>query len=371
MQSGFSDDQTQLRDAVGRFLADKSPPEAVRRWMASDSGYDPDVWRQLCRDVGLAGTHIGEAYGGHGLGAVELGIVAEQMGRHVYCGPFFGSAVMAGYALMGVAHEEHKERLLPEIAAGTSLAALVLDDLNAPERVGRSVRAVGARAMVLNGSAPAVVDAQVADRLIVVAGGGGGLRLCDVRADADGVRVEPRESLDATRRLSRVTFQEAAAEPIGVLNGAALESLWDRMCVALAHEMLGGAQALLESTVEYTAARVQFGRLIGSFQALKHRCADLLLEVELAGAAVHHAARCLDAGGDDAHAPNMAKSMANEAYMSAARTAIQLRGGIGFTWEDDTHLWFKRAKSSEVLLGDTRWHRERMMARIEEAAAHA
>ena len=174
-----------------------------------------------------------------------------------------------------------------------------------------------------------------------------------------------------TRRASciGVRFDQAPAALLGNEGQAHLDLLWDQMSTALAHEMIGGAEHLFETTVEYMKMRVQFGRAIGSFQALKHRCADLLLELEFAKAMTHAAALYLADGEGDAYSPNMAKSLASDAYMSIARQAIQLRGGIGFTWEEDTHLWFKRAKSSEVFLGTPNWHRERMMQRM-EALAH-
>ncbi|MDX1384068.1 MAG: acyl-CoA dehydrogenase family protein, partial [Thermoanaerobaculia bacterium] len=184
------------------------------------------------------------------------------------------------------------------------------------------------------------------------------------------------EVLDPTRKLARVTFDGAAGRRVGSLDRVRLDRIWDLMCSALAHEMIGGAQYLLDSTVEYTKVRYQFGRPIGSFQALKHRCADLLMEIEIARAHTHHAARCLDAAGtageaageSEPFAASMAKAAAADAYMSAARAGIQLRGGIGFTWENDTHLWFKRAKASEVFLGTPARHRERMMALLEASA---
>jgi alkylation response protein AidB-like acyl-CoA dehydrogenase len=366
MQTEFSKEQQLLREVVSRYLRDKSPPSAVRELMASNRGYDPAVWRQLCGEVGLAGVHIPEAYGGLGFGAIELGIVGEEMGRHLYCGPFFASPVMAGYALLNGATEATKQALLPGIASGSTLATLVLDSLNLPDEIGRSIRASGRGA--LSGTAGIVLDAQVADLLIVVAKATEGLALYSVDPDALGVSTVPLEVLDPTRKLSRLTLDQAAGEQIGVLSGEALNRLWDQICVALAHEMIGGAQHLLESTVEYTKVRVQFGQPIGSFQALKHRCADLLMEVELARAAVHHAARCLDAGEGEPYAASMAKAMASETYMNAAKAGIQLRGGIGFTWEDDTHLWFKRAKSSEVFMGTPHLHRERMMTMVEKSS---
>jgi alkylation response protein AidB-like acyl-CoA dehydrogenase len=365
MQTELSKEQQLLREVVSRYLKDKSPPTAVRRMMASDRGYDPAVWQQLGGEMQLAGVHIPEAYGGLGFGAIELGIVAEEMGRTLYCGPFLASPVMAGYALLNGADEATKEALLAGIATGSTLATLVLDSLNLPEEVGRSIRATARGA--LSGTAGIVLDAHVVDLLIVVARTTEGLTLYAVERAAPGVSVVPLQVLDPTRKLSRVTLDNVTGNQVGVLSAEALNRLWDQVCVVLAHEMIGGAQHLLESTVEYTKVRVQFGQPIGSFQALKHRCADLLLEVELARAATHHAARCLDAGVGEPYAASMAKAMASETYINAAKAGIQLRGGIGFTWEDDTHLWFKRAKSSEVLMGAPHLHRERMMTMIEKA----
>lgn len=361
MQTGFSADQEQFRDMVSRFLADKSPPTEVRRWMADARGYDPEVWTQLTQELGLAGTHLPEQFGGHGFGATELGIIVQEMGRHLYCGPFFASAVMAGYAILNSATADQRERLLPPLAAGDKVAALVLDDLSAPERVGRQLTCASGH---LSGTAPLVVDAHVADVLIVAAGDVAGVSLYVV--DPADAQIRPREVLDPTRKISSVTLKSAPAELLGTAGDAHLDRLWDQMSVALAHEMLGGAERLFETTIEYMKLRMQFGRLIGSFQALKHRAADLLLELELAKAMTHAAARYLDSGTGDAYAPNMAKAMMSEAYMSIARQAIQLRGGIGFTWEEDTHLWFKRAKASEVMLGLPDWHREQMVQRMTE-----
>jgi len=363
VQTEFTKEQRLLRAVVSQALRDKSPPTAVREWMASSRGYDPAVWKELCGDAGLAGIHIPMEYGGSSGGAVELGIVAEEMGRTLFCGPFFGSAVMAGTALLEVAGEADRNRYLPGIASGTTLAALVLDDLNRPNAVGGSIRA-GADG-VLSGVAPMVVDAHVAEVLLAVARAGSGLGLYLVERHAPGVEVTPLTVVDATRKLSRVAFGGARSKEIGQVSRAALDTIWDRLCSALAHEMIGGAQRLLESTVAYTKQRFQFGRPIGSFQALKHRSADLLMEIELARAVTYHSARCLDSGEGEPHAASMAKAAAADAYMSAARTGIQLRGGIGFTWENDTHLWFKRAKSSEVLLGTPAIHRERMMTTLE------
>jgi alkylation response protein AidB-like acyl-CoA dehydrogenase len=200
---------------------------------------------------------------------------------------------------------------------------------------------------------------------VVVARADDGLRLYLVDAAAEGVTVTRRQSLDATRKLSKVEFADARAERIGRLSGEGLNRLWDQICVALAHESIGAARQLFESTVDYTKVRVQFGRPIGSFQALKHRCADLLMELEFARAVVHHAGFCIAADAGEPYVASMAKAMASDVCMQAAREAVQMRGGIGFTWEENTHLWFKRAKSSEVFMGSPHMHRERMMKHIE------
>ncbi len=362
--SDFSKEQQLFRDIVSRFLKEVSPPEAVRELMVTEDGYDVSVWKRLCDEAGLAGTHIPEEFGGAGFGPIELGIVTEEMGRTLYCGPFFASAVMAGSALLLGGSDATKASLLPQIAAGSLIAALVLDDVDDLGRLGHSV-SVDAGG-TLSGGAGLVVDAHIADVLIVVARGENGLELVSVAPDADGVGVTPVEVVDPTRKLSRVDFDGASCEKIGSLDDAAVEALWNHLSVALAHEMIGGAQHMLDSTVEYTKVRFQFGRPIGSFQALKHRCADLLMDLELARALTHHAARCLDSGEGEPYAASMAKAAAADAYVEAVKAGVQLRGGIGFTWEDDTHLWFKRAKGSEVFLGPPHVHRERMMTMIDK-----
>ena len=362
MQTAFTEDQETFRSVVSRFLEDNAGATRLRALLESDSGYDGGVWRQMCDEVGLAGTHIPDVYGGFGYGAIELGIVAEEMGRHLYSGPFFASSVMVVYALLYGASEEAKQALLPGLATGTNIGALVLDNLNTPEQVGTQIRAESAR---LTGSAPLVVDGQNAELLVVVAGERDGLGLYSVEPGSAGIGITPVEAIDPSRKLARIDFDSVEAERIGYLSAKTLVAIWNAVGVALAHEMVGGAQYLLDTTVEYTKMRYQFGRPIGSFQGLKHRCAELLMELEFAKAATHHAAFCLDAGEGEPYAASMAQAMASDVYMRAAREAIQMRGGIGFTWEEDTHFWFKRAKSSEVLLGTPTIHRERMMVLME------
>ncbi|MFT7242845.1 MAG: alkylation response protein AidB-like acyl-CoA dehydrogenase [Candidatus Azotimanducaceae bacterium] len=375
----LSEDQQQFKDVVQRFFADKSPPSVVRQLMAASDGYDPAVWRQLSRELGLAGSHIPEAYGGFGFGPVELGLVAEEMGRSLYCGPFFASSIMAGFALLELGSESAKQQTLPMIADGSLIATLVLDDLNDAARLGRSLKVTGGK---ISGRAGMVLDAGIAGRLLVIAKNDKGLGLYQVEPLAKGVSIESLEVLDPTRKLYAVQFNDTPFELLGQVDSASLQLLWDRMCLTLAHEMIGGAQYLLDSTIEYTKLRVQFGRQIGSFQSMKHRCADMLMELELAKSVVRFTSHSMATTRKDDHLddlqdglsstlpsslPSMAKAMASDVYMTIAKAAVQLRGGIGFTWENDTHLWFKRAKSSEVFLGSPHIHRERMMCLLEES----
>lgn len=363
----YSQDQTQFNESIDRFLTDKSDVSAVRQLMATSEGYDATVWQQLSSELGLPGIHIPEAYGGFGFGVIEQSIISEQMGRHLYCGPYFASAVMAGYAVLLAAQASDRERLLPQIADGSLIATLVLDDMESPASVGTSLQSVSdALETSISGVAPVVIDGLVAQTLVVVARSASGeLALYEVAPEQ--VRIDEREALDPTRKLAQLTFDSAPARLLSAPGGieTPLDDIWDHICIALSHEMIGGAEHLFYSTIEYMKLRVQFGRQIGSFQALKHRCADLLLELQLARSVVHAAARDRATDAEEPWQANMAKAMASDAYMNIARQAIQLRGGIGFTWEEDTHLWFKRAKASEVLFGSPSWHRERMIQRMQ------
>ena len=375
MQFAFTDEQEQFRSVVRRFLGAKSPTTEVRRLMATTTGFDADVWRQLSDDLALPGLHIPEAFGGSGFGPVELGIALEEQGRALFCAPFFSSCVLAAEAIMQAAGEEQKTRLLPAIASGQTRATLAVTEPN-----GRwdadGVQAIASRngsGWVIDGVKRFVIDGCTADILIVVAraagsSNGSGLSFFVVQADDPGVTRSALATMDATRKQANIVFTRATAELLGEAGSGApaLARTFDHGAIALANEMVGGAQALLESAVAYANMRVQFGRAIGSFQAIKHKCADMLLDVELAKSAAYYAAQA-EADGD-AQTPSLAslaKAAAADAYMRAATQTIQIHGGIGFTWDNDTHLWFKRAKSSEVLLGDPNYHRELMLQRLE------
>jgi alkylation response protein AidB-like acyl-CoA dehydrogenase len=373
IEYAFTDEQEQFRSALRRFLEDKSPPTEVRRLMETAAGYDPQVWRQLSDDLALPGIHVPQEYGGAGFGMVELGIVMEELGRALLCTPYFSTAVLAANAILNAGTQAQKESLLPDIASGTRLATLAVAEPHGewdPRAIQLGAAAAG-DAYALNGVKSYVLDGHIADLLIVAARVDAntsreGLALFTLAADTSGVTRRPLKPMDPTRKLAQIDFQGARADLLGTVeDGAkALTRTLDQAAIALANEMVGGAQKLLESAVSYAKLRVQFGRPIGSFQAIKHKLADMLLEVELARSAAYYAAQA--AAVEDPEWPalaSMTKAAASDAYMHTAVECIQVHGGIGFTWDNDTHLWFKRAKSSEVFLGQPSYHRELMMQR--------
>ncbi len=363
MNYSFTEEQEQFRESVARFLGDKSPTTSVRRLMETDDGYDGDVWTQLCGELGLAGIHLPEKYGGAGFGAVELAIAMEEQGRALLCAPFLGSAVIAAYALLLGASDEQKSELLPKIGDGSTIGTLAISE-QAGLWQDTDIQLSAERTdsgFSLNGKKRFVIDGMTAGLLIVVGRTPKGLSLFAVDPSAQGVERRLVAPMDPTRKIAEVSFSNTDGTLLGEEGQAPLEAIYDAVLVAFANEMIGGAQMLLESAVDYAGLRVQFGRTIGSFQAIKHRCADLHLKLELAKAAAYQAAQLLDAGEDATAAASMAKAAASDVYLLAAKECIQFHGGIGFTWENDTHLWFKRAKSSEVFLGTPAQHRERML----------
>jgi len=363
MDYHFTPEQDQFREILSRFLRDKSPASVARATLEEGHTYDAGLWQQLCGELGLAGLHIPEAYGGAGYGPVEQAIVMEEQGRALLCAPFLASAVMAGHAILQAGTEAQKQALLPGIADGSVVAALAVTEQQglwdkADIQLAASPSEDG---FVLNGGKSFVIDGQVADLLVVAGRTKVGLSLFTVDAGAEGVVVTPLQAVDTTRKLAAINFENAPAQLLGEDGGADLQRLNNAVLVALANEAIGGAQAMLDAAVEYAKMRVQFGRVIGSFQGIKHRLADLMVEVELAKAAAYQAAQILADGDDATIAASQAKAAASDVYLHAAEECIQFHGGIGFTWENDTHLWFKRAKSSEVFMGTPAEHRERLL----------
>jgi alkylation response protein AidB-like acyl-CoA dehydrogenase len=369
MNFGFSEEQEELRKMVRRFLEEKSPESEVRRLMATEEGYDPAVWTQMANELALPALGIPEEYGGQGFGPVELYVVFEEMGAALLCAPFFSSVALAANALLFVGGEEDKARYLPGIAAGETIATVALtDDAGSWDLASTSTTAVrdGDR-FALSGVRSYVTDGSTATLLLVPAVTDKGLSLFAVDGDAPGVARESLATMDQTRKQSRLTFDASPAALVGV-EGAALEGLETTLQVAaamLAAEQVGGAQRVLDASVEYAKNRVQFGRPIGSFQAIKHKCADMLLDVESAKSAAYYAAWAAQERNEELPiAASLAKSFCSEAYFHCAAENIQIHGGIGFTWEHPAHLYFKRAKSSELFLGDPAYHRELLAQRL-------
>jgi alkylation response protein AidB-like acyl-CoA dehydrogenase len=371
MKFSFTDEQQEFRSVVRRFLEDTSPTTAVRRLMETPEGYDPAVWRQLSGELGLTAVHIPEAYGGQGFGVSELAIAIEEMGRALLCAPYFGSTVLAATAILKGGTAAQKQALLPDIASGKTVAALAFAEVSGrwdADGVRATATPAGAKHKI-DGVKSFVLDGHTANLIIVLARrpgstGADGLSLFKVAADAPGLERQRLETMDPTRKLAKLSFTGVEGELIGTEGSAAgpfAETL-DVAAICLANEMVGGAERLRESAIDFANLRYQFGRPISSFQSLQHKAADMLLEVELAKSAAYYAAAAADEGDADLAAlASLAKAAASDAYMQTAIHTVQIHGGIGFTWDNDTHLWFKRAKSSEVFLGGAAYHRERLM----------
>ena len=375
MNFAFSEEQEELRRAVRQFLESKSPETEVRRLMETTEGFDPAVWKQMGQELMLQGLAIPEEYGGQGFTFIELGIVLEEMGRVLLCAPYFSSVVLAAGAILAAGTDEEKKALLPGIASGDTIAALAFTEPSGKwDAAGITMEAqenVGGE-FTLTGEKMFVIDGFTADTIVVVARlagttGTDGIMFFTVAGDADGLTRTPLQTMDTTRKQAKLEFDNVVASPLGsTQNGfAAFSKLLDQAAVALSNEMMGGAQKVLEMSVEYAKVRVQFGRPIGSFQAIKHKCADMLLEVESGKSAAYYASWA--AAEDNEELPVVAalsKAYCSEAYFHAAAENIQIHGGIGFTWEHPAHLYFKRAKSSEIYLGDPTYHRELLAQRI-------
>jgi alkylation response protein AidB-like acyl-CoA dehydrogenase len=374
IQFVFTDEQEQFRSALRRFLKDKSPTSEVRRLMGTAEGYNPEVWRQLSEELALPGIHIPEQYGGAGFSMVELCIVTEELGRALFCGPYFSTTVLAANAIMNAGTEAQKSSLLPDLASGARLATLAVTELNGewdPGKIGLTATPV-ADGYRLDGVKSYVVDGHVADLLIVAgrvstSAGHESVALFSLSADSAGVERRLLESMDATRKLARIDFRGAHADLLGNLDDGAkpLNRTLDQAAIALANEMMGGAQALLDSAVDYAKVRVQFGRTIGSFQAIKHKCADMLMQVECAATAAHAVGEAIDENSAETTTlASLAKAYCSQAYCGVAAENIQVHGGIGFTWEHSAHLYFRRAKSSQMLFGDAIFHRQRLLKEL-------
>ena len=374
MNFAFSEEQEELRKTIRQFLESKSPSAEVRRLMEGTEGYDPAVWSQMAEQLGLQSLHIPEEFDGQGFSFVELGIVFEEMGRVLLCSPYFATVALATNAILNAGTDADKKALLPGIASGETIAALAFTEPNGKwDTAGITMEATkSGEGYVLNGTKSFVIDGHNANLIVVVArladtSGTDGIGFFTVGGDADGLTRTALSTMDQTRKQAKLEFSNVAATALGdVGNGfGAFSKTLDQAAVLLSNEMIGGAQFVLDQSVEYAKVRVQFGRPIGSFQAIKHKCADMLLEVESGKSAAYYAAWA--ASEDNEELPvvaALAKAYISDAYFHCAAENIQIHGGIGFTWEHDAHLYFKRAKSSEIYLGDATYHRELLAQRI-------
>lgn len=376
MDFGFSEEQDLLRQAARDFLTKECPMTVVRRLMEDESGHSPELWDQMAQ-LGWQGLILPEEYGGAGMDFVDLIVVLEEMGRVVLPGPFLSTAVYASTALLEAGNDEQKKRYLPDIAQGKLLATVAHMEPNGrwdADGITATATAEG-EGYRLDGTKLFVPDGHIADLLIVAARTPGstvqdGVSLFCVERNTAGVTATALKSMDQTRRLAEVALDGVvvgADALLGEIGGGwrTLERLSDRAKVALCAEMCGGAAQVLDMSVEYAKVREQFGKPIGSFQAIQHKCADMMVQVESSKSATYYAAWAVANDVEDAPlAAAMAKAYCSDAYRVVAGEGIQIHGGIGFTWEHDMHIYFKRAKSSEVSFGDATWNRELVAQQI-------
>ena len=364
MNTLSGEERAALRDSVHRLLQDQSSETAVRAVMETESGYDPALWRSLA-ELGVVGLIIDEAHGGSGVGPMELEAVMEEAGAALLCSPLLAS-VIAARLLQALGDDAVSDRLLPAIAAGGTIATAVLtgDDGTWTES-GIAVGAAESNGQwQLTGKGSYVMHGQNADVLIVIARTEDGLGAFVIESAAPGVSVEALPVFDHTQRLAAVTFSGAEAERVNATAEvwSAVDAAIDLGLVALAGEQAGGAQKVLDFTVEYAKTRIQFGRQIGSFQAIKHMAADLLLETESAISAARSAAERLATGAEKTdEAISLAAFACADAFVKTAADGIQMHGGIAFTWEHPAHLYLKRARADAQLLGSPAYYRERYL----------
>jgi alkylation response protein AidB-like acyl-CoA dehydrogenase len=358
--------QKLLQDSAREFLARWCPPERVRELMATETAHDEKLWQAMA-EQGWLGLIVAEEYGGLGLGLVELAVVAEEMGRACLPGVFL-STLTAAALIERAGSAAQRARYLEPLAAGALKASVALleDDASwAADGVQLEAQRADGN-FSITGRKLFVPDAEVADLLLCVARDGDRLALLPVARGASGIRLKPMPAMDATRKLYEVAFADVRVHEADALGAdgaarAALQGAFEVATVALCAEMVGGMQWVLDTTVEYAKTRQQFGRVIGSFQAVQHQCADMLLLTESARSAVYYAAWALSEADPSAHvAVSIAKAYCSDAYREVGNRGIQVHGGIGFTWEHDLQLYYKRSKAAETLFGDATFHRERI-----------
>lgn len=358
-----TEDQELIRTTAREFLGTKCGLDRVRELMMSDEAFDRVLWKEMA-EMGWTGLGIPDEQGGSGLSLVEMGVLLEEMGRLVTPGPFFASAVLATTAIREIARADQYADLLPPLATGERIATLAVFEQArdwSPDSPSTTARR-DSDGWVIDGTKRAVLSGAVADMILVTAAADDGVGVFAVESASDGVMVTDEPVLDPTRRQSGVTFESVMVPETARLgNGDARDGLRRTLYLAtaaLAAEQVGGAQRCMEMSVEYAKSRHQFGRPIGSYQAIKHTCANMLMKVEHAKSAAYHAVRVTDDTAELAIAAPLAGSVASEAFVWVAGENIQVHGGIGFTWEHDAHIYLKRAKASSLLLGSPQYQRD-------------
>lgn len=366
MDFDLSKPQKLLKETARGFLVRECKPERVRALAETDTAHDDKLWQSIA-DQGWTGLSIPEENGGLGLGLVEMAVVAEEMGRACLPGAFLAT-LTASALIERAGNAEQRAKYLEGIASGELKATVAFLEESASwdaEAVRLEARREGGN-FSLTGRKLFVADASVADLLVCVARDGESISLLPIKRESQGVHIKPMPSMDGTRKLYEVSFEGvtvAEADALGADGDArgALRGALETGCAALCAEMVGGMQWVLDTTVEYAKTRQQFGRAIGSFQAMQHQCADMLLMTESARSAAYYAAWALTENDPAASlAVSIAKAYCSDAYREVANRGVQVHGGIGFTWEHDLQLYYKRSKSSETLFGDATFHRERI-----------
>jgi alkylation response protein AidB-like acyl-CoA dehydrogenase len=372
MNFGFNEEQELLRNTARKFFENECPSDTVRRLMETPEGINPELWKKLA-EQGWLGLIYPEQYDGMALGLVDLVVLMEEMGRAVVPGPYFSTVLLGGLAVLEAGSDAQKKEWLPKIAAGDKRVALAWMEPSAqlgPAGVTLTAVERGEK-LTLAGTKLFVHDAHTADALVVAArtrpgAGADGVSLFLLPKGTKGLEVTLLPTMDQTRKLCEVACADVSVGADALLGAAGagwapLARVLDRATVALCAEMCGGAQKVLDMTVEYAKIRQAFGRPIGSYQGVKHRAADMLVDVENSKSITYYAAWALDENSPEAPlAVSMAKAYVSDAFRRVAAAGIQLHGGIGFTWEHDLHLYFKRAKGSEFTFGDATHHRERV-----------
>lgn len=361
MNFGLNESQEILKESARKFFAGECPMAEVRRLMETDTAFDANLWAKLA-EQGYTGILFPEEAGGVGLGIVELALLMEEAGRALLPGPFFSTVALAGSVLLANAGAAQNSKLLSAISQGEARATVAFLEATASwDPADLQVTAVNGK---LKGEKLFVPDAAIADWIIVAAKNG--IFLVDPKSS--GVRIAPMHGMDLTRKFYSVQFDNAPAEKIG--DASSLSRALDVATVALAAEMIGGMQRTLDLTVEYAKTRKQFGKPIGMFQAVQHHCADMYLETESSRSTVYYAAWALQENAPDASsAVSIAKMYASDASRTVGNRGIQVHGGMGFTWENDLHLYYRRAKASETCLGDATFHRERIARLVIDSEA--